>query len=134
MSDPGLAAGAAISAGAPLPPATTCPKPTNSEAPRSKQPKTRLKKALDDLKQTLTKDQRTAFEKCDLKDVEAAIKSIQDTLGAQRRLKNLGRLSKFVSMVGQLAIATGDFTSVNGDSGFLWVGLSHALYDLLEVE
>ncbi|KLU90624.1 hypothetical protein MAPG_10476 [Magnaporthiopsis poae ATCC 64411] len=132
MSDPGMAAGAATRAGAPLPPATTCPKPTKSEASTSKKPKTRLKKALDDLKQTLTKDQRTDFEKCNLKDVEAAIKSIQDTLGARRRLPNLERLSKFVSMVGQLAISTGDFASVNGESGFLWAPIRHALVQVTQ--
>ncbi|KAL8342977.1 hypothetical protein RB598_004370 [Gaeumannomyces tritici] len=111
------------------PPVTASGPATATEATpgASRRTNSKLEKALEDLKQNLTKDQRASFQACGREDVEAAIRSIQERLGAKRRLPNLQRLSKFVDLLGQLAIAGGDFVSVNGPSNFLWAPLRHAL-------
>lgn len=108
----------------PPPQVTSVPTPPG-RARRRQHP--RLAKALKGLKNVISKEQREEFKKCSIEDVSQAIKSIEETLGAQRRLNNLARLSKFVSVIGDLAIAAGDSFSTNGENGFLWAPIRLAI-------
>ncbi|KAL8375682.1 hypothetical protein RB595_007001 [Gaeumannomyces hyphopodioides] len=111
-------------ANGPLPQMASVPTPPG-RGRRRQHP--RLAKALEGLKKVVSKEQREEFKKCSVEDVNQAIKSIEETLGAQRRLNNLARLSKFVSVIGDLAIAAGDSFSTNGENGFLWAPIRLAI-------
>ncbi|KAL8377546.1 hypothetical protein RB595_008297 [Gaeumannomyces hyphopodioides] len=128
MSSPGPAVRAAPMDNTSRPATTSGPAAATGATPEaSRQTNSKLEKALEDLKRNLTKDQRASFQACGREDVEAAIRSIQERLGAKRRLPNLQRLSKFIDLLGQLTIVGGDFVSVNGPSNFIWAPLRHAL-------
>jgi hypothetical protein len=70
---------------------------------------------------SLTKRQKEQFADCKKQDVERIIQDIQARLGAQKRLKYMRRVSKFIEGMSQLGQVIEVFLNVNNTVAFVWV-------------
>ncbi|RSL61425.1 hypothetical protein CEP54_006268 [Fusarium duplospermum] len=77
-------------------------------------------KALAQFEKRLTKKHREIFAQCTIDDVKSQIRHIQDRHGSQRRLKHMGRLSKFIEGMVQLGQVVEVFLNIHNGVAFIW--------------
>lgn len=80
-------------------------------------------KAAAKFKKRLTKDQAAKFANCTVDDVRDQIRDIQNRHGAQRRLRNMERISKFVEGMLQLGTVVEVFLNLHNTVALIWVGV-----------
>lgn len=80
-------------------------------------------KAVAKFKKRLTKDQAAKFANCTVDDVRDQIRDIQNRHGAQRRLRNMERISKFVEGMVQLGTVVEVFLNLHNTVALIWVGV-----------
>ncbi|CAF3523165.1 unnamed protein product [Fusarium graminearum] len=77
-------------------------------------------KAAAKFKKRLTKDQAAKFANCTVDDVRDQIRDIQNRHGAQRRLRNMERISKFVEGMLQLGTVVEVFLNLHNTVALIW--------------
>ncbi|CEF76018.1 hypothetical protein FGSG_10569 [Fusarium graminearum PH-1] len=77
-------------------------------------------KAVAKFKKRLTKDQAAKFANCTVDDVRDQIRDIQNRHGAQRRLRNMERISKFVEGMVQLGTVVEVFLNLHNTVALIW--------------
>ncbi|RYP59358.1 hypothetical protein DL769_008577 [Monosporascus sp. CRB-8-3] len=86
---------------------------------------TAFQSALDQFEKSLTSQQRKEFAICTVNDVKTAIKTIQDRLGSQRRMRHMAKLSKFVEAMTQLGKVVEVFLNVERTVAFVWAASTY---------
>ncbi|KAG4435756.1 hypothetical protein IFR05_008770 [Cadophora sp. M221] len=81
---------------------------------------TAFEKAVERFRGGLTKSQQEQFTGCKKQDVEKIIQDIQSRHGAQKRLKSMRRVSKFIEAMSQLGQVVEVFLNVHNSVAFVW--------------
>ncbi|KAH7330241.1 hypothetical protein BKA65DRAFT_55430 [Rhexocercosporidium sp. MPI-PUGE-AT-0058] len=81
---------------------------------------TAFEKAVERFRGGLTKRQQEQFFGCKKQDVERIIQDIQSRHGAQKRLKSMRRVSKFIEAMSQLGQVIEVFLNVHNSVAFVW--------------
>lgn len=104
------------------------------QAPRStthmhtmEHPDETFEDALKRFQGSLTEKQRTEFKACSLQDVKDTIRKVETSLCAQRRQRNLQRMSRFVEGMNQLGQVVEVFLNVDATVAFVWAPIKFVL-------
>ncbi|KAI1736489.1 hypothetical protein F4680DRAFT_432296 [Xylaria scruposa] len=84
-------------------------------------------RALQRFRDGLTKEQQKQFEASSLDEVDAEIQNIQSRLGSMKKLRSLGRLSKFLEAMTQIEQLVQIFLNVSEVVAFVWGPIKLAL-------
>lgn len=81
---------------------------------------------LAEFKDKLSQEQIDEFETCTLEDLHASVASIQEKQNADRKLKNMTRLARFVEAVNELSKVMEIFVNSSHFVAFIWVGVNES--------
>jgi hypothetical protein len=96
------------------PPAYSVAQPTSST----------FKRAVEKFSSRLTEEQKQDFKMSSLKDVEFAMKKIQEKYGPEKKLRGMRRVAKFLEAMSQLEQVIKVFLNVSEVVAFIWVRCS----------
>ncbi|KAK0728767.1 hypothetical protein B0T26DRAFT_869746 [Lasiosphaeria miniovina] len=91
------------------------------------EPDESFRSAVARFRASLTDKQRAEFQTCSLRHVQDTIQQLQNTLAAQRRQRNLQRMSKFVEGMKQLRQVVEVFLNVDSTVAFIWAPIKFLL-------
>ncbi|KAK0627418.1 hypothetical protein B0T14DRAFT_135829 [Immersiella caudata] len=92
-----------------------------STPPVSPQPtSSTFARAVEKFSKSLTEDQKKEFKTSSLKDVEAAIRKIQERYGPEKKLRGMRRVAKFLEAMSQLEHVIKVFLNVSEVVAFIW--------------
>jgi hypothetical protein len=84
-------------------------------------PETASQRAIRKFQQCLTDEQKKSFAATSQDDVYDEIQKIQQRYGSARKLRSLGRLSKFLEAMSQIEQLVHIFLNVSNVVAFVWV-------------
>ena len=86
-----------------------------------------FRNALARFRASLTEKQQDEFKACTLADVQETIHRVDRSLAAQRRQRNMQRISKFLEGMNQLGQVVEVFLNVDSTVAFVWAPIKFLL-------